>query len=134
MKRVVVDTSVLAAIAFGEPDGERWAESLDGCALYAPSLIHYELASVARKKCRQHPAQARQIVSAVTLALDSLAGITVMDPNPADVVVLANATGLTAYDASFLWLAGFLEADLVTRDRALAAAVEPLAGSLSVSR
>lgn len=134
MRRVVVDTSVLAAVTFGEPEGEQWAERLDGCALYGPTLLQYELASVACKKCRQHPEQARQIVRAVTLALDSLRGITLMDPNPAEVVVMANATGLTAYDASFLWLAGFLEADLVTRDQALAAAVEPLASSLTVFR
>ena len=40
--------------------------------------------------------------------------------------MLANATGLTAYDASCLWLAASLGADLVTLDRRLAAAVEPL--------
>ena len=133
MRRVVVDTSVLAALTFGEPDGEEWAGRLDGCALYAPALLQYEMASVARKKCRQHPEQARHIVRALALALDSLRGITLMDPNPADVVLLANATGLTAYDASFLWLAGFLDADLVTRDKALAAAADPLASSLTVS-
>jgi predicted nucleic acid-binding protein len=36
----------------------------------------------------------------------------------------ARLTGLTAYDASYLWLAGWLEADLVTLDRRLAAVVE----------
>jgi predicted nucleic acid-binding protein len=134
MRRVVVDTSVLAAVAFGEPDGERWAGRLDGCALYAPTLLQYELASVARKKCRQYPDQAPQIVRAIVLALEASRGLTLIDPNPSDVVVMANATGLTAYDASFLWLAGFLEADLVTRDRALSAALEPFAGSSGVSR
>jgi predicted nucleic acid-binding protein len=42
-------------------------------------------------------------------------------------VLLSNATGLSSYDASYLWLAGFLEADLVTRDRELAAAHDALA-------
>jgi predicted nucleic acid-binding protein len=127
MKRVVVDTSVLAALTFGEPGSEQWAAQLDGCALFAPTLLSYELASVARKKCLQRPELARQIVRALDLALDPHRGLTFMDPNPVDVVVLANATGLTAYDASFLWLAGFLEAELVTRDHQLAEAVEPLA-------
>jgi predicted nucleic acid-binding protein len=50
-----------------------------------------------------------------------------MDPNALDVVMVANATGLSAYDASYLCLAGMLEADLVTRDRALSAALDPFA-------
>ena len=37
-------------------------------------------------------------------------------------LVLAEQTGLTAYDASYLWLAEALDAELVTLDRALAAA------------
>jgi predicted nucleic acid-binding protein len=37
-------------------------------------------------------------------------------------VDLAEATGLTAYDASYLWLARTLNAELVTLDRKLAAA------------
>ena len=36
--------------------------------------------------------------------------------------LLAKATGMTGYDASYLWLAGILGADLVTLDKKLAAA------------
>jgi predicted nucleic acid-binding protein len=129
MRRVVVDASVLAAITFGEPDSEEWSQRLDGCALYAPALLQYELASVARKKCRQRPDLTRQILLATGLTLDRRRGITWMDPNPVDVVLIANATGLSTYDASYLWLAGYLEADLVTRDRALSVALDPLAGT-----
>jgi predicted nucleic acid-binding protein len=43
-------------------------------------------------------------------------------------VLLAQATGLTAYDASYLCVAAMAGADLVTGDRALAAAVDPYAG------
>jgi predicted nucleic acid-binding protein len=32
------------------------------------------------------------------------------------VVLVAQATGMTAYDASYLWLAGSLGAELVTLD------------------
>jgi len=35
-------------------------------------------------------------------------------------VLLALRTGLTPYDASYLWLAGYLGADLVTLDERLA--------------
>ncbi len=48
-----------------------------------------------------------------------------MDVDHADAVLIARATGLTAYDASYLWLAGHLGAELVTLDARLAAALEP---------
>ena len=51
-----------------------------------------------------------------------------LDPNPVDVVLVATATGLSTYDASYLCLAGMLEADLVTRDRKLSAALDPSSG------
>jgi predicted nucleic acid-binding protein len=41
---------------------------------------------------------------------------------------MAQATGLSTYDASYLWLAGAVGADLVTLDARLAAARETLAG------
>ena len=37
----------------------------------------------------------------------------------ADVTLVAQALGVTAYDASYLWLAGYLGADLVTLDKRL---------------
>ena len=37
---------------------------------------------------------------------------------------MAQATALSAYDASYLWLAGMLDADLVTLDKKLASALE----------
>jgi predicted nucleic acid-binding protein len=126
--RVVIDTSVLAAVTFGEPDADAWARRLDGAAVFAPRLLQYELQSVARKKCEKHPRRVREIVSALARALDPATGITWVDPDPADVVLLANQTGLTAYDASYLYLTGLLGADLATADKRLAAALEPPAG------
>ena len=46
----------------------------------------------------------------------------------AEVVALALETGLTAYDASYLWLARRLGLELVTLDKALQAAVGGPAG------
>ena len=46
--RVVVDASVLAAVAFGEPDAGEWARRLDGATVFAPRLLQYEMQSVAR--------------------------------------------------------------------------------------
>jgi predicted nucleic acid-binding protein len=50
-------------------------------------------------------------------ALDDRADIHWHDVNATDVGLLAIATGTTAYDASYLWLAGSLGADLVTLDK-----------------
>ena len=47
-----------------------------------------------------------------------------MDVDHSAVLALAQRTGLTGYDASYLLLARTLEAELVTLDRQLAAAAE----------
>ena len=44
-----------------------------------------------------------------------------MEVNVTDVVLVAQATGLTPYEASYLWLAGSLGADLLTLDKQIAA-------------
>lgn len=127
MTPVVVDASALAAIAFREPEGRALGARLDGAAVFAPSLLKFELASVAWQKARTYPAQANAIVRALTNALAPGAGINWRDVDHADVVLLARATGLSTYDASYLWLAGSLGADLVTLDARLARAGDSFA-------
>ena len=122
MRPVVVDASALAAVVFGEPGADEVARRLDSAAVFAPDLLAFELASVARKKLRQHPARAEEILRALWAALDPRRGIEWRAVDHGDVVLLALRTGLTPYDASYLWLAGYLEADLVTLDQRLAAA------------
>jgi predicted nucleic acid-binding protein len=125
VRRIVVDASVMAAVTFGEPDGGEWARRIEGAAVFAPRLLQYELASVARRKCRRHPQWATEIVGALRMVLDPAQSITWLDPDPADVVLVATATCITTYDASYLCLAGLLDAELVTGDAALAAARDP---------
>lgn len=127
MRRVVVDASAFAAVVFAEEGGAEAGRAIHRAVLYAPTLLRYELQRVALKKCRLTPARTRAVLEALERALDRRAGIHWMDPNPMDVVLLANATGLSPYDASYLWLAGFLGADLVTLDRRLAAAHDAFA-------
>ena len=126
MTRVVVDASALAAITFGEPGFERLIPRLDGATVFAPALLKFELASTALKKIRRQPADAVKILTAVTVVLDGQWGIDWQDIEPSDVVLLARETGLSAYDASYLWLAGSLGAELVTLDARLARAIEGL--------
>jgi predicted nucleic acid-binding protein len=127
MRRVVVDSSAFAAVVFGEDGGAEASRAMQGALLYAPTLLRYELQRVAWKKIRRTPAHARLVLEALERALDRRAGVHWMDPHPMDVVLLANAAGLSPYDASYLWLAGFLGADLITLDRQLAAAHDAMA-------
>ena len=117
----VVDASALAALLFGEPEAEAVAASLEGARLTAPALLGFELANVCLTKMRRHPAQRDSLRAAFRLA-DRLAVETVAVDHSA-ALDLAEATGLTAYDASYLWLARALGGELVTLDRKLAAAM-----------
>ena len=116
----VVDASALAALLFGEPEAEAVAERLGDARLVAPALLGFELANICLIKSRRHPDQRPALTAAFRLrdrlAVDEVA----VDHDGA--LELAATTGLTAYDASYLWLARQLGADLVTLDRQLAKA------------
>ncbi|HTS93868.1 MAG TPA: type II toxin-antitoxin system VapC family toxin [Stellaceae bacterium] len=117
----VVDASALAALLFAEPEAETIAERLEGARLVAPSLLGFELANVCLTKIRRQPSQREALRTAFRFA-DRLRVETVAVDHTAS-LDLAEATGLTAYDASYLWLARALGAELVTLDRKLTAAV-----------
>jgi predicted nucleic acid-binding protein len=117
----VVDASALAALLFGEPEAEIVAERLEGGRLAAPALLGFELTNVCLVKMRRQPGQREALWAAFRLA-DRLAVETVAVDHAA-ALDLAEATGLTAYDASYLWLARALGGELVTLDRELAAAM-----------
>jgi predicted nucleic acid-binding protein len=118
--RVVVDASALAAIAFGEPAGEVVGRRLEGAAVFAPVLLKFELANTAWKKARRHPQDSAAIFRALATALNDRWGIIWREVDIADTAFVAQALGVSAYDASYLWLAGSLGADLVTLDEPLA--------------
>jgi predicted nucleic acid-binding protein len=122
MNRVVVDASALAAAVFQEPEGGRIRQQLEDAVVFAPALLTFELASVAWKKLRRQPDDAAKLVAALAIALSPESGIVMHDVDPAEVVLVAQTTGLTVYDAAYLWLAGALGADLVTLDARVAAA------------
>lgn len=122
MNRVVADASVLAALAFNEPRAREAAERLDGTIVHAPRLLAYELANVAWKKARRDARIAPAIFRALAEILSDEAGVVWCDVSHSDAALISLATGLSAYDASYLWLAGFLGAELVTFDDRLAAA------------
>lgn len=110
----VVDASALAAVLFAEPSAERVSAVLGRGRLAAPTLLRYELGSVCLKKIGLYPGQRRALLEALSL-LDRM-DLRELEVPIEEVVTLAGRERLTVYDASYLWLARALEAELVTLD------------------
>lgn len=115
---LVVDASAIGALVFGEPQAETIAAHLGEHTLAAPALIWFELASIALKKIKSYPGERLHILRALTLAR-SLA-VRTADVDHREIIALSEQTGLTTYDASYLWLARELSGKLMTLDQKLA--------------
>jgi predicted nucleic acid-binding protein len=113
----VVDASALAALLFDEPEAGAVADRLEDGNLVAPALLSFEIASVCLKKLRSSPEQREPLLAA--FALLARMPIEIVEVDQADAVQLAEAFGLSSYDAAYLWLAQTLAAELVTLDRRL---------------
>lgn len=116
----VVDASAIAALVFGEPDADDVARRIEGASLAAPMLMPFELANTCVRKIRTYPHERTALIEAY--ALWPRLGIALRQVDDIAVVLLAGERSLTAYDASYLWLARDLACDLVTLDRRLARA------------
>jgi len=113
----VADASAIAAILFLEPGYEAMEEALSGCELYAPALIRFELANVCLKKIKTRPAERNAILEAFA-SFDEF-GVREREIDFAEAIELAQTAQLSLYDASYLWLAGNMSAELVTLDKRL---------------
>ncbi len=116
----VVDASTIAAMVFGEPKASEAAASLRGATLAAPALLPFEVASVCLKKLTRNPEQRELLFAA--LSLFKRLEIAQHHVELQETVELAQQTGVSAYDASYLWLARHLRVELVTLDARLARA------------
>lgn len=113
----VVDASALAALLFGEPDGRAVAERLRDGELIAPALLGFEVANICLKKIARHPTRRDALLEAFTMYRRM--AIETVDIDYEDTVRLAEEAGLTAYDASYLWLAQQHRGELITLDKRL---------------
>ncbi len=120
MPAKVVDASLLGSLVFLEPRAPEARELIRGSELYAPELLAYELTHIAQKKSSEYPSQGLSFQRALEHALSL--DIHWRDVDHQQVLVLALETGLTTYDASYLYLARALGLPLVTFDRQLQAA------------
>lgn len=123
---VVVDCSALAGMLFEEPWQAPAREKIYGRTLHAPFLLEMEITSVALKKHKQGLDE----VAAEGLASFRALNIALHQIKPADVLALALQYKLSAYDASYLWLAAVLKAPLATFDEKLATAAQVHLASL----
>ena len=120
----VIDASALCAVLFGEPEGRLVAKRIHDEPLVAPALLAFEVANTCWKKLKRHPDQRAKLLAAHAL-LPRLQ-VRQAEVDQAEVVLTAERTGLTAYDAAYLWLARALDVELVSLDaRVLKAAAEP---------
>ncbi|MFL5333608.1 MAG: type II toxin-antitoxin system VapC family toxin [Geminicoccaceae bacterium] len=118
----VVDASALAALLFGEPESAQVVGRLGSGRLVAPALLEFEFANICVTKLRRHPQQRAAIPRGY--GIRARIAIEVVPVEQGEVVAAADASGLTAYDRAYLWLARRLGAGLITLDRKLAAAME----------
>lgn len=116
----VVDASALVALLLAESQAAAVASQLSGASLVAPHLLAFEVANTCLKKMRRDPGQEGILLSAFAAFMRMPIKTVEVDHEAA--LRLAQESGLTAYDASYLWLARKLDAELVTLDKQLTVA------------
>ena len=121
----VIDASVAGAIIYQEDRKGEALALIIGAALYAPSLLPYELLSIARTKSVREPGEADNIALALSSASNDL-DITLVDIDFSETLRLSLRTGLSTYDAGYLYVSLLLDAPLVTFDNRLQRAYEDL--------
>jgi predicted nucleic acid-binding protein len=117
---VVVDCSALVGILFEEPWQAQASEKIHGRTMNAPFLLEIEFTSVALKKLKQGYGPLVDKALARLKTLD----VTLHKIELPQVLALALQYKLSAYDASYLWLAAELKAPLATFDEKLAEAAQ----------
>lgn len=113
----VIDASALGAILFNEPLAEDTITRLENSRLVAPTLLPYEIASICLKKISRYPEHRELLYQAYRMAKHIDISYSSIDMS--DVIELAEVTGLTVYDASYLYLAESIDAELITLDQQL---------------
>ena len=117
---LVVDCSTLAGLVFSEHWRDQALQRIDGRSLNAPCLLDIEIASVALKKNRGGDPN----LGVVGMQNYATMDIKLHAVKPQEVLALAIRYQLSAYDASYLWLAAELKCPLATFDEKLATAAQ----------
>jgi predicted nucleic acid-binding protein len=113
----VVDASAICAVLFAEKEEWHVNEWVAGDSMVAPTLLSYEVANACWKKLRRHPELEPEVLAAY--ARFARLGVRHLEVNLAAVIMLAAATRLSVYDATYVWLARALGVELISLDRRL---------------
>ena len=120
----VVDASAICAVLFAEEEERRVVARIGSAPMVAPTLLSYEVANACWMKLRRNPERRTELLGVP--ARVARLGIRHLEVNHSAVLLLAEATRLSAYDAAYVWLARALGVELVSLDRrVLQAAAEP---------
>jgi predicted nucleic acid-binding protein len=118
----VVDASALAAVLLDETTADSVAARLEKQQLLAPALLPFEMVSVCWKKAKKYPEK----IDLFLAAIDRFCRIPIVmvEVDFRAILPLALRHRLTTYDASYLWLALEMDAELVTLDAELGRAYD----------
>jgi predicted nucleic acid-binding protein len=118
----VVDASAVIAVLLDEPERLAVEPLLARQNLIAPTLLPFEITNVCATNALRFPDKEARYAD----ALADFFGwsIALHDVDLVGAFVLARRYGLTAYDASYLWLSRELGLELVTLDAALLSVVQ----------
>lgn len=120
-RATVIDASALAAVLHDEPEAPAVMAGCHG-ELLAPTLLPYEMASVARTKMLRRPDEAQRVLDCH--AGFATIGVRLLEPDWRSLPQLAERWALSVYDAAYLQIALREGAPLVTLDARLAAAAD----------
>ena len=120
----VVDASVVGAWCFGETRADEAFALLYDVDLHAPPLLAYELANIAWKKAELYGESPEML----QLGLRTARALPLhwAEVDHSSVLDIAIKNRLTAYGASYLFVARELGVSLATFDRRLATAAQTL--------
>ncbi len=116
----VVDTSAIAALAWGEPAAAEVSSALAGSRLFASPMVTWEMANILLVKLRRHPTQAVQLRAGYDWFRQLK--LIIVPIEDADIIACGERFQLSAYDAGYLALALTRDIPLVTLDQKLARA------------
>jgi len=130
--RIVADASIVVALLFDEHNQAEALTRLSGRVIAAPHLLDLEFASAAQKKLRRERLDPQKVAQALQMFEEIVVERHAVPASAA--LILAQRYALTPYDAAYLWLAGRLDAPLVTFDGRLAAAAQQHLGDAAAGR
>ena len=117
VRPAVADASVLGSLIFREPKAEEARRLMRNAELFEPSVLPYELASVARKKILRYGAEKDLILQALRYGLAMDMRLVEVDQEAA--LQLALEKGVTLYDAAYVWVSRLCGGPLLTFDEKL---------------